>query len=94
MASTSTLLVLVTRLCWEQRNLDLLNSTLTVMSKKHGQLKEAVVRMVDEAMKWLPELRAAKDEGKYQGGKDEWLTLLTTLRDITDGKVGTPFDLC
>jgi 26S proteasome regulatory subunit N5 len=93
MASTSTLLVLVTRLCWEQRNLDLLNSTLTVMSKKHGQLKEAVVRMVDEAMKWLPELRAAKDEGKYHGGKDEWLTLLTTLRDITDGKVGTLFDL-
>ena len=88
MSSTSTLLVLLIRLCWEANSLDQLNAQLTVMSKKHGQLKEAVVRMVDEAMTWLPELRLRKDAGQYRTEKDRWLELVQTLRDITEGKVG------
>ncbi|WVR06317.1 hypothetical protein IAU60_003347 [Kwoniella sp. DSM 27419] len=87
MTSTATLLTLITRLCWEAADLDLLNSQLVILSKKHGQLKEAVVRMVDEAMAWLPVLKKHKDEGKYSGGKDRWLELLKTLRDITEGKI-------
>lgn len=90
MSSTSTLLVLLVRLLWQQRDLDLLNSQLTLMSKKHGQLKEAVVRMVDEAMTFLPELKKQKDAGEFGGGKDRWLELVQTLRDITEGKVGRP----
>lgn len=89
MTSTASLLTLLTRLCWDQGDLDLLNAQLTVMSKKHGQLKEAVVRMVDEAIKWLPELKRRKDAGDYKapGQKDRWLELVQTLRDITEGKV-------
>ena len=89
MTSTATLLVLITRLAYEQSAYDVLMQQLVVMSKKHGQLKEAVVRMVDEAMKWLPELEAKKEKGEFAGkdGKDRWLELLTTLRDITEGKV-------
>lgn len=87
MKSTASLLTLLSRIIYEQNDLDLLNTELTLMSKKHGQLKEAVVRMVDEAMTWLPELKKLKDQGKYTGGKDRWLELLTTLRDITEGKV-------
>lgn len=87
MTSTSNLLVLLVRLCWEQADLDSLNAQLTVMSKKHGQLKEAVTRMVDEAIKWLPELKTQRDQGKFKGGKDRWLELVQTLRDITEGKV-------
>ena len=87
MSSTSTLLVLLARLIWEQRDLDSLNTQLTLLSKKHGQLKEAVVRMVDEAMTFLPELKKKKDEGDYKTGKDRWLELVQTLRDITEGKV-------
>ncbi len=90
MSSTSTLLVLLVRLLWQQRDLDLLNSQLTLMSKKHGQLKEAVVRMVDEAMTFLPELKKQKDAGEFGGGKDRWLELVQTLRAITEGKVGRP----
>jgi 26S proteasome regulatory subunit N5 len=90
MSSTSTLLVLLVRLLWQQRDLDLLNSQLTLMSKKHGQLKEAVVRMVDEAMTFLPELKKQKDAGEFGGGNDRWLELVQTLRDITEGKVGRP----
>ncbi|ORX40142.1 PCI domain-domain-containing protein [Kockovaella imperatae] len=87
MSSTATLLVLIARLSYQAGSLDTLNTQLTVMSKKHGQLKEAVVRMVDEAMKWLPELKAKKDAGEYKAGKDRWLELLDTLRDITEGKI-------
>jgi 26S proteasome regulatory subunit N5 len=87
MSSTSTLLVLLARLLWEAKSYDDLNAQLTVMSKKHGQLKEAVVRMVDEAMTWLPELKQRKESGEFKGGKDRWLELVKTLRDITEGKV-------
>lgn len=87
MSSTSTLLVLLARLLWEAKSFEELNNQLTLMSKKHGQLKEAVVRMVDEAMTWLPELKQRKDAGEYKGGKDRWLELVNTLRDITEGKV-------
>lgn len=91
MTSTATLLTLLARLIYEKDDLDLLNQQLTIMSKKHGQLKEAVVRMVDEAMKWLPSLKERKDKGEFKGGKDRWLELLNTLRDITEGKVSHPF---
>ncbi|ODN77543.1 hypothetical protein L202_04715 [Cryptococcus amylolentus CBS 6039] len=89
MSSTSTLLVLLARLCWSTQDLDTLNAQLTILAKKHGQIKEAVVRMVDEAIKWLPELRARKDKGDYNGKDkvDRWLELVKTLRDITEGKI-------
>ncbi|RXK41577.1 26S proteasome regulatory subunit N5 [Tremella mesenterica] len=87
MLSTASLLTLLIRLCWDASDLDALNTQLTLMSKKHGQLKEAVVRMVDTAMKWLPVLKAQKEQGKFQGVKDRWLELVQTLRDITEGKI-------
>ncbi|ODN95273.1 26S proteasome regulatory subunit N5 [Cryptococcus wingfieldii CBS 7118] len=89
MSSTSTLLVLLARLCWSTQDLDTLNAQLTIMAKKHGQIKEAVVRMVDEAIKWLPELRERRDKGDYNGKDkvDRWLELVKTLRDITEGKI-------
>jgi 26S proteasome regulatory subunit N5 len=87
MSSTAILLVLLTKLCYQANDLDQLNTQLTLLSKKHGQLKEAVTRMVDEAMTWLPELRRKKDAGEYGKGKDRWLELVQTLRDITEGKV-------
>lgn len=57
------------------------------MSKKHGQLKEPIVRMVDEAMVWLSALKEQKEQGNFRSGKDRWLELVKTLRDITEGKV-------
>ncbi|GMK57752.1 hypothetical protein CspeluHIS016_0405860 [Cutaneotrichosporon spelunceum] len=84
MPSTASLLTLLVRLCWEQKDLDTLNTQLTLMSKKHGQLKEAVVRMVDEATPYLDSLEA-EEKSKPKGGR--WLELLNTLRDITEGKI-------
>lgn len=87
MSSTSVLLTLIARLCYQANDYDQLVSQLTIMSKKHGQLKEAVVRMVDESMTWIPDLKEKKDKGEFKGGKDRWLELVNTLRDITEGKV-------
>ena len=87
MSSTASLLTLLAKLLWEAKAYDDLNAQLTLMSKKHGQLKEAVVRMVDESMTWLPELKSRKDAGEFKNGKDRWLELVSTLRDITEGKV-------
>lgn len=87
MPSTAALLQLLVRLCWQAGDLDALNTQLTLMSKKHGQLKEAVVRMIDEAIPWLADLKAKKDSGAYKGQTDRWLELLNTIRDITDGKI-------
>jgi 26S proteasome regulatory subunit N5 len=97
MSSTSTLLSLTARLCYQAKDYDQLNTQLTLLSKKHGQLKEAVVRMVDESMTWLPELKEQKDKGEFKSGKDRWLELINTLRDITEGKVRqlpVPFFSC
>lgn len=87
MPSTASLLTLLARLCWEAADLDALNTQLTLMSKKHGQLKEAVVRMVDETMPWLEPLAERKKAGEFKSGTDRWLELLNTLRDITEGKI-------
>lgn len=89
MPSTAALLQQLVRLCWEARDLDALNAQLTLMSKKHGQIKEAVVRMVDDTIPWLADLKAQRDKGAYKapGTKDQWLELLTTIRDITEGKI-------
>lgn len=86
MPSTASLLTLLVHLCWEAGDLDALNTQLTLMSKKHGQLKEAVVRMVDEAMPYLDTLGERKKAGEFKD-KDRWLELLNTLRDITEGKI-------
>ncbi|KAG7529685.1 hypothetical protein FFLO_05491 [Filobasidium floriforme] len=67
-------------------------SSLTTYSRKHGQLKEAVVRMVDSAMSILEEIQGGKGriERKYVDADsegDRWLDLVDCLRDITEGKI-------
>ncbi|KAJ9092508.1 hypothetical protein QFC19_008721 [Naganishia cerealis] len=84
--STSALLMLIPALTYSlppQPSYDLLNSSLTIFSKKHGQLKEAVVRMVEKAMTLLDDL---KSKGEVDG-KNRWLELINTLRDISEGKI-------
>ena len=58
----------------------MLNSTVTILSKKHGQLKAAVQAIVELTMSWLAEV-------KSQDGVERWLELVETLRGVTEGKV-------
>lgn len=61
----------------------LLNSSINILSKKHGQLKGAVQAMVELSIEWL-------DEIKQRDGVEKWLELVETLRVVTEGKVHCP----
>lgn len=66
--------------CYEARDYSLLNSSVTILSKKHGQLKGAVQAIVEQVMGWL-------DDVKARDGVERWLELVETLRGVTEGKV-------
>ncbi|CAE6450874.1 unnamed protein product [Rhizoctonia solani] len=76
--STSRLLVTIIKLCRAAQNFDLVNSNITLLAKKHGQLKAATQAMVEEAMTYLPDLEA---------DRPKWLELIEALRSVTEGKI-------
>ena len=77
LASSSRIVLAIVRLCWEAKNLPELNTQLSALSKKHGQLRQVSQRMVEQAVGYLDELKGA-----------ERLALIETLRDVTEGKAG------
>ncbi|ELU40554.1 26S proteasome non-ATPase regulatory subunit 12 [Rhizoctonia solani AG-1 IA] len=76
-ASTSRLLVAIVKLCRAAQRFDLVNSNITLLAKKHGQLKAATQAMVEEAMTYLPDL---------ESDRAKWLELIEALRSVTEGK--------
>ncbi|ORZ15370.1 PCI domain-domain-containing protein [Absidia repens] len=75
--STSRILVHIIKLCHDSNDWKLLNEQIVLLSKKHGQLKVATTKMVQEAMEYLdstPDM-------------DTKLELIDTLRTVTDGKI-------
>ena len=55
----------------------LLNEQVLLLSKKHGQLKQAITKMVQVVMEFIDE--APNAEAK--------LAVIETLRTVTEGKV-------
>ncbi|KDR85390.1 hypothetical protein GALMADRAFT_54206 [Galerina marginata CBS 339.88] len=80
LASTTRLVKAAVQHSYDAKDYPLLNSTITVLSKKHGQLKAAVQAIVELAISWLPEI-------KEKDGLERWLELLETLRGVTEGKI-------
>jgi len=80
LSSTTRLGKAAVERCYEARDYSLFNSSLSLLSKKHGQLKGVVQALVEQAMGWLEEL-------KEREGIEKWLELVETLRSITEGKV-------
>jgi len=76
LASTSRVLLSILSLLWESKDQTRLQETILALSKKHGQLRQATVRMVEQAMTYLDQLE----------GQDK-LKLIETLREITEGKI-------
>lgn len=76
LASTSRLLIAIIDLYHAAGDAEHVNGYLQILSKKHGQLRQAVQKMVDRAMEIVQE-----SEGKAK------LDLIETLRDISEGKV-------
>jgi 26S proteasome regulatory subunit N5 len=81
MASTTRIAKTITALCYDARDYDLLNSSILVLSKKHGQLKAVVKALVEQTQEWLDEIKTRK-------GIPTWLLFVETLRTVTEGKVG------
>ena len=77
LASTSRLLVAIITISKDSGDWGLINEQVLLLSKKHGQLKQATTKMVQVAMSFIDE---APDT-------DRKLALIETLRTVTEGKV-------
>ena len=75
--STSKILVAIVQLCVGTQDWPMLNEQITALSKKHGQLRQAITRMVQVAMDKLQETP----------NKETGLSLIETLRTVTEGKI-------
>ncbi|GAA5883223.1 hypothetical protein JCM16303_007313 [Sporobolomyces ruberrimus] len=80
LSSTSRVLIAIISILYQPTSRDLtkLNEQLVSLSKKHGQVRQATVKMVEKAMEFMDELE--------QGSKDKE-DLIATLREITEGKI-------
>ncbi|CAG8676603.1 21977_t:CDS:10 [Dentiscutata erythropus] len=77
LSSSTRVLIHIVKLCHQSGNWKLLNEYITLLSKKHGQLKQAITKMVQETMGYL-------DSTPDQETK---LELIDTLRTVTEGKI-------
>ena len=77
LASTSRLLVAIITISKDFGDWSLLNEQILLLSKKHGQLKQATTKMVQIAMSFIDEAPSAEKK----------LSLIETLRTVTEGKV-------
>jgi len=77
LASTSRILVAIVTISKESGDWSLLNEQVLLLSKKHGQLKQASTKMVQVVMEFLDQ---APD-------LDTKLSVIETLRTVTEGKI-------
>ncbi|KAL8767423.1 MAG: hypothetical protein Q9194_005990 [Teloschistes cf. exilis] len=77
LASTSRCLVVIVTICKDAGDWPLLNEQVLLLSKKHGQLKQATTKMVQVVMGFI-------DEAPTQEKK---LSVIETLRTVTEGKI-------
>ena len=77
--STSRILTKIVRICKDAGDWKLLDEQVVALSKKHGQLKQATTKMVQEVMTFLDDTP----------NLDRKLATIETLRTVTEGKVGS-----
>jgi 26S proteasome regulatory subunit N5 len=77
LASVSRTLTAVVTICKEQGDWSMLNEQVLLLSKKHGQLKQAITKMVQVVMEFLDDTPST----------DVKLSVIETLRTVTEGKV-------
>lgn len=75
--STSRLIVGIVTICKNSGDWPLLNEQVLLLSKKHGQLKQAITKMVQVVMGFLDEAPSLETR----------LSVIETLRTVTEGKV-------
>ncbi|KAF7877320.1 hypothetical protein EAF04_001003 [Stromatinia cepivora] len=77
LASTSRILVGIVTICKNAGDWSLLNEQVLLLSKKHGQLKQATTKMVQVVMEFLDSTPNLETK----------LTVIETLRTVTEGKI-------
>ncbi|KAI8924944.1 hypothetical protein BC831DRAFT_463209 [Entophlyctis helioformis] len=77
LASNSRVLLQIIGLAYRAKDWKLLNENIVVLSKKRALLKQAITKMVQEAIKYVDEIKDMKIK----------LELIDTLRTVTDGKI-------
>ena len=82
--STTRIATTISQLAYEARDYTQLNTNISLLSKKHGQLKAVIQSIVEQAMGWLDEMR-------NRDGLEKWLELVETLRQVTEGKASNIF---
>ncbi|KAF2816858.1 uncharacterized protein BDZ99DRAFT_404080 [Mytilinidion resinicola] len=77
LASTSRVIVAIVTIAKESGDWSLLNEQVLLLSKKHGQLKQAITKMVQVVMRFLDDVPSLETK----------LTVIETLRTVTEGKI-------
>lgn len=77
MVSCSRVLCAIVQICFEARNWNALNEHIALLVKRRSQLKQAVVKMVQECCTYVDQITE----------KDNKLKLIDTLRTVTEGKI-------
>jgi hypothetical protein len=82
LASTSRVIIAIVTIAKNAKDWNLMNEQVLLLSKKHGQLKQATTKMVQTVMGFLDETPNLETK----------LSVIETLRTVTEGKVGDPTD--
>ncbi|KAJ2993834.1 26S proteasome non-ATPase regulatory subunit 12 [Globomyces sp. JEL0801] len=77
LASNTKVLLQIIHLCYKAKDFKLLNENIVLLSKKRALLKQAVTKMIQQAIIYVDELKDLTLK----------LELIDTLRTVTDGKV-------
>ncbi|KAF2752289.1 hypothetical protein M011DRAFT_463753 [Sporormia fimetaria CBS 119925] len=77
LASTSRILVAICTIAKKAGDWSLLNEQVLLLSKKHGQLKQATTKMVQTVMSFLDDTPSLETK----------LSVIETLRTVTEGKI-------
>lgn len=77
LASTTRVLCLAVKLCFDAKDWKTLNEYIILLTKKHGQLKQALSQMVLQCIEYIDKTPDMKTK----------LELIDTLRTVTEGKI-------
>ncbi|XP_050393713.1 26S proteasome non-ATPase regulatory subunit 12 [Patella vulgata] len=75
--STGRILVAIIKLCFEAKNWEALNENIVLLTKKRGQIKQSVTKMIQEACTYV----------EKTPNLDIKLKVIDTLRTVTAGKI-------
>jgi 26S proteasome regulatory subunit N5 len=79
LASTSRVVIAIVTIAKNAKDWNLMDEQVLLLSKKHGQLKQATTKMVQTVMGFLDETPNLETK----------LSVIETLRTVTEGKVGS-----